>query len=89
MTIWKFPIKTTDVQKVKMPQGAQILCVQVQHDTPCLWALVHGPNSRAKERLIRIFGTGHEVEFPGGLVYIGTYQMQGGALVFHVFEDQA
>lgn len=35
---------------------------------------------------IRIFGTGHTIQDADRLEYIGTIQMCGGALVFHVFK---
>lgn len=38
--IYKYPIETVDQQQVKMPDGAQILTVQVQNGKPCLWAMV-------------------------------------------------
>jgi hypothetical protein len=82
-TIWKYPIATTDVQVVHMPAGSQILSVQVQFETPCLWVLVDS-EAALIDRVIRIYGTGHLVDQPGR--YIGSYQLDRGALVFHVFE---
>jgi len=84
-TIYKFPIFTDDVQKISVPKGAKILCVQNQFGTPCVWAVVD-PNEKRKEDItVHTFGTGHPIEnySPGG--YIGTYQLQDGGLVFHVF----
>ena len=85
MTIWKFPLETTDYQTVQIPQGGEILCAQMQAETLCLWALVD-PKVPLKNRHIRIFGTGHPVTGEH-LDYIGTYQINGGSLVFHVFEE--
>ena len=86
-TIWKFELETTDNQTLKMPVGAEILTVQTQSDKPCLWALVD-PNAEKEGRFIEIFGTGHPVGYDMGIdrKYIGTYQLHGGSLVFHVFE---
>lgn len=83
-TIWKFPLEVTDRQIVTMPEGARILDVQVQNDTPCLWAVV---NERAEpqRRVIVIYGIGGPVPDTEG-TYIGTFQMYGGAAVFHAFE---
>jgi len=47
-----------------------------------LWALVDTEEQKAGQSIC-IFGTGHPVEFVGG--YLGTYQLNDGALVFHVF----
>jgi hypothetical protein len=66
-----------------MPEGAEILTVQMQNGEPCLWALVdaHLPTTNRK---ILIRGTGHDASGVGR--YISTFQMKGGALVFHAFE---
>jgi hypothetical protein len=87
--IWKFPLKVTDVQDIRMPQGANILCVQAQFDSPCIWALCD-ENAPTKNRTIYIYGTGHEVlekhVHDCSETYIGTFQLFGGTAVFHVFE---
>lgn len=83
-TIWKFPLKVDDAQSVRMPTGATILSVQVQHDQVCLWALVE-PDNGAQLREIIIYGTGHEISRSVGR-FIGTFQLHFGSLVFHVFE---
>lgn len=84
MTIRKFPLEVTDKQRVAMPRGARPLAVQVQYGVPCLWVLCD-PEAPASDRLLAIHGTGHRVpEDPG--VHIGSFQMHGGGLVFHVFD---
>lgn len=94
-TIWKFPLEVTDVQSVAMPQGAQVLTAQLQgpsyearatDSSLCLWALVD-PDAPKTVRLLHIFGTGHPVYNADSLRYISTFQLDGGALVFHVFEQ--
>lgn len=91
--IYKYPLVVDDVQDIKMAQGASVLCVQAQGETPCVWALV-GHNSKMDgpstvRRRFRTYGTGHPMDdaetFPH---YVGTYQLRGGALVFHVFTDR-
>jgi hypothetical protein len=83
LTIWKFPLETTDRCTIMMPVG-RILTVQAQRGTPCIWALVDS-DTPLEPRTFAIYGTGHAIE---GVTehYIGTYQMLGGSLVFHVFE---
>lgn len=87
-TIHKYPLHGSSLQKVALPSGAQLLTVQVQGDEPMLWALVY-PNVRGVEvRSIRVYGTGHPIDVePVRLRYIATFQLHGGALVFHVFEE--
>ena len=84
-SVWKFRLVMTDVQSVQMPMGAEILTVQMQGEQCCLWALCE-PENVTHSRTILIHGTGHPV---GDIArYIGSVQMMGGALVFHVFEGQ-
>jgi hypothetical protein len=87
-TIWKFKLQTTDEQELLMPEGSEILTVQIQDGEPCLWAMIENTESKPEKRLIEIFGTGNPINSHGPREYIGTYQLGGGALVFHVFEYQ-
>lgn len=93
-TIWKFSLAIDDDVWIDMPIGAEVLhvAVQGQSDNPrtaslYLWARV-GPHAESERRHFRVAGTGHPLEggTPDPLVYIGTFQLAGGALVFHVFE---
>jgi hypothetical protein len=85
-SIWKFPIEITDEQKVFMPQTAQVLSVQVQNGTPCIWALVDTEEQIA-ERTFIVHGTGHPCACEAS-EFIGTFQVRGGSLVFHLFEKK-
>lgn len=85
MTIWKYALSTTDHQEVQMPAGAQILCLQVQLGIPCLWAVVD-ETAPTRTRLIRIYGMGHFMDERHPGKFIGTYQLNGGSLVFHAFD---
>lgn len=86
VTVYKYQLGVGDLQSVEMPRDAQILTVQVQRGTVCLWALVD-PDAALVTRRIRIAGTGHVIE--GAHTYIGTVQQMGGALVWHVFEVES
>ena len=85
--IWKYEIKITDDQSIKMPKGAEILTVQTQDGNPCIWALVD-PEADLEYRMIEVFGTGHPIHYDMGIdrKYIGTIQIVEAGLVFHVFE---
>jgi len=87
-TIWKFDIEPCIACEISLPRDARILCVQVQHGRPRVWALVN-PHAEQEVRTFRVFGTGHPVPKPdkGELFYIGTFQIRDGALVFHLFEE--
>lgn len=84
-TIWKFPIRVADEQSVRMPEGAKILHVGVQNETPCLWAMVES-TAPQESRIIAMRGTGHPASGLEGAAFLGTIFMYGGQLVFHVFE---
>ena len=88
MNIWKYPLEVVPQQTVEMPFGSKILTVQVQQETPCLWALVD-PGLYTVRREIHIVGTGHELEISlSALKYINTFQQANGSLVWHVFEKE-
>ena len=83
--IFKYQLGPKDLQIVEMPKGAEILCVQMQNNTPCVLALVD--ESLEKEnRYIETFGTGHYIDNSNNRKYISTVQIFDGELVFHYFE---
>lgn len=85
MRIWKYRLNIIDEQQLFLPVDAKILTVQTQHGTCYLWTLVNEENTAKELRKIAIYGTGNPLpDNPGE--YIGTFQMRGGDLVFHVFE---
>ena len=84
--IYKYPIEIQDEQVVLLPTGAKILTVQTQSGKAFLWAMVNPTMHNDMAVTIRIFGTGHTIQDADRLEYIGTIQMCGGALVFHVFK---
>ncbi len=84
-TIWKFPLIVAQVQDIAIPAGARILTVQTQADHVCLWALVESDAPKVTRR-IAVIGTGNPAPDWGDLKYIATFQLHGGALVFHAFE---
>lgn len=88
-TIFKYNLDTTTIQVIQMPINAKILTVQTQYNEPKLWVLVNPMAENFEERIIEIYGTGQPIEYPSGFEnrkYIGTYQLNEGKYVFHVFE---
>ena len=83
-SIWKFPIEAVGIQGIPMPLGAKLLDVQIQAGQPCLWALVD-PAAEKVTRQISVYGTGHPMLLPDQ-PYIASFQLAGGALVFHAFD---
>lgn len=88
-TIWKFPLKTfAPILEIEMPRNAKVLTVQVQKEIPCIWAIVE-PQEKKETRKFRLLGTGHEFDIPIAQVkYIGTFQLQSGGFIGHLFETK-
>lgn len=87
LSIYKYPFHLVDLLMVNMPAGAEILCVQTQREKPCMWARVD-PSAPMELRSFAIYGTGHPISPDAAKDhrYVGTFQLAGGDLVFHVFE---
>ena len=94
-SIWKYRLdittcRTGDERQAvfdeRIPRGAKLLAVQAQNEGPCLWALVDTKQPK-ESRTFEIYGTGHTM--PKDLsnrVYLGTFQLDSGRFVGHVFE---
>lgn len=85
-TIYKYPIEIEDNFVIVMPEGSKPLTVQLQNGSPYLWVLVD-PDKQCVPYDFTLMGTGHihsgdEINHEW---YIGTFQMMGGGLVFHLF----
>lgn len=86
MKVFKYELRIQDSQVLRLPNMAQILCVQVQEGQPQLWALVD-EKAPLIHRHILCVGTGHNVpDVPKH--YLGTIQLHkpNGVAVFHFFE---
>lgn len=74
---------------IYLPAGARVLSVQSQRNEPVIWALVD-----AGKQMIgrKIFVTATGVSFTAGMIkdmdYIGTFQLDGGNLVFHLWIEK-
>lgn len=86
--IWKYKFEMTDEVVLEMPRNAEILTVQMQGETPMIWALVDTENNIEK-RYFEIIGTGNPIPDLARHLsrkYINTFQTMEGRLVFHLFE---
>lgn len=84
--IYKYPLQIVDAQELWLPNGAQVLTAQVQHGALQLWALV-SPSGLTERVRLRIVGTGHVFPDADQWRYLSTVQVDGGVLVFHVFQE--
>lgn len=83
--IHKYTLKAYPTQQY-IPKGATFLCLQVQHDEPQMWFQVPLPIQEREQRNFDTRPTGAEFYTGVDEVYRGTFQLNDGALVFHVFE---
>lgn len=81
--VWKFVLQPEI--EVEMPKGAKLLSVACQGSEICLWAKVD-PNAGNETRSFVGYGTGHEIPDDMHLEFVGTALLDGGAMVFHIFE---
>lgn len=85
LTIRKYPLPIQDEIPIRMPKGARLLSVQTQRDAACLWAMVD-PQAPETTRRLALRGTGHDVDGLALAPFVGTFQLDGGAFVGHVFD---
>ena len=80
--IWKYQLDVRATQKIKMPDPAHMLTVQVQDNVPVLWAIV---DSAAEKKTVTVtmHGTGTEPGPDPDEHYVGTVQLSG--YVWHYF----
>ena len=80
--IWKFPLTLNDEAEVEMPEGSEVISVDNQGGTICLWAIC-SPAMPTDIRRFAIVGTGNPM--PTKLKkFIGTVIQH--PFVWHVFE---
>ncbi len=84
--IYKYNLLVSDSQMVSLPLDSEILSVQMQGDSLMMWCLVD-TNKASEQIIINIFGTGNPIDNDFKGLFIDTFQMNGGSLVFHVFKQ--
>lgn len=97
-TIYKYALMTTDKQTINVPFlnnddnigvpfKDQVLKVDVQNNQIFIWCLVDDELYKGT-RTIYIYGTGHQIDDKISKEnYIGTYQLNNGSFIGHVFID--
>jgi len=85
--VFKYELNALRVQHRPLPAGAEILTVGQMGGSIFVWALVDPHAQGYDDHVLEVYGTGHEIEKPEGLRYIGTtFDTNGSPLVFHIFE---
>jgi hypothetical protein len=87
--IWKFDLSLSGVTVLRMPAGSRLLAVGVQRretdtEVPVLWARVRTDRVTPVTRHVLVYPTGVPVGEIGA--FIGTFQINEGEYVGHVFD---
>lgn len=80
---YSIPSKTTSI--ISMPRSARVLKVDVQFNELFIWAIVEIDNPII-EREFYLVGTGDQLDITEPFVYHGTFIIDNGASVWHLFE---
>lgn len=83
-TVWKYDLPLWGEVDLVLPVHSEPIAVQARHGVPVLWVLVTGNPGRETRRFL-VVGTGRPIGSPIWR-HVGTVQLDGGALVLHVFE---
>jgi len=86
MRILKYEVLLEGTFSIEMPNDGVILSMQVQHNIPYIWVQV-GSNMKLNKRNFRILTTGEAFDIISSKErYIGTFQLNVGSFVGHLFE---
>lgn len=87
-TIYKYPFQPNDFIEIEMPIDSKVLTIETQHEMPCMWVEQDTDKPKYKQKFA-IVGTGQNLVNTykyGAPEYVGSFQMSGGRLVFHVYK---
>jgi hypothetical protein len=82
---YQIPVETENEIKIDLPSGARVLSAREQQGQLYMWALVDS-GKPVEARYFRLFTTGQQIENAASLAFVGTFQLQSGNLVYHLFE---
>jgi hypothetical protein len=92
LTIYKYKLEIVDEIIIDMPRGARPLGVQTQgvlplahSGLPYVWAMVDTTAPVVRHRFA-LRGTGHDCAGLDVASYVGTFQLQSGVFVGHLFD---
>ena len=94
--IYKYPLmREQECYVITMPFKAKVLSFQVQRGVPCIWAKIDlhlDSQYNSVKRYFFLLGIGDlfpkigRLDTSCYLEFVGTIQVMGGSLVFHLFE---
>lgn len=94
-TIHKYPLAIAEYQEVRMPEGARILCAQMQRDyvigsnqpavnNLCVWAEVDTDNPPIYREFF-MYGIGAELRKDHRFTHTYLSTVQDGRFVWHIY----
>ena len=91
-TIYKYDLKVTNYQNIKIKGLKRVLSVFNQHDILVLYALVDPESQEDTDIIVVLIGTGNKIESPvatrigaGVLSFLGTVSQYDSKLMWHIF----
>ena len=85
ITVFKYDLPLEEAFTLDLPEGAELLTVQVQLGSPKMWFRVD-TSRQVRPQIFGICGTGQELHSRlAQAPFKGTFQLSGGAYVFHLF----
>jgi hypothetical protein len=87
--IFKYQIQPTTPILLHLPKNAEILFVETQQETMCIWCLVN-KNARLEPRWFHLYGIGEPIQQDTLTIketYIGTFKLKNDTLILHLFES--
>lgn len=83
--IYKYTLNAYPTQHY-LPVGAKFLSVQNQNETPQMCFVVDPEEQKTEQRNFVAHAIGEVFYDNQATDYLGTFQLDGGRLVFHIFE---
>ena len=86
--VFEYPLTLEAEQNITMPLSAELLGLQVRGEIAVLWAIVDHQNRDTQRRvyLVATATPGRGDPPLDKARYIGTFQLAGGDIVYHVFD---
>jgi len=84
--MWKFSVPIANVFELEMPEGAIPLSCGVQKGQAVIWAAVDTTTEKKERHLFYLRGTGEDLPNLTATRFMGTFQMLGGDLIYHLFD---
>lgn len=83
--IYKYQLKFININELKLPKDYTVLSMQMQGGQLSLWIIFDLKNeNNLIDTTIGMFATGELIK-PTLDAYLGTFQLNNGAAIFHVF----